>query len=55
MSPGKKEITQKRVTNLDDFQRDEVFSDCMTVEYFPTAKKLTLELRRKINYRGSVP
>jgi hypothetical protein len=48
---------QKRVTNLHDFEKDvlrrTIFGFYDSGE-FPTAKKLALELRDKINYRGSV-
>jgi hypothetical protein len=55
--PGKKHNMQKRVTKLDDFEKDvlrrTIFGFCDSGE-FPTAKKPSLELRDKINYKGSV-
>lgn len=56
-SPRKHINVPKRVTNLDDFQKDVVRR---TIFYFydngkfPTADKLTVLLRKKINYSGSV-
>jgi hypothetical protein len=56
-SPGKKHNMQKRVTNLDDFEKDvlrrTIFGSYDSGEFL-TANKLALELRDKINYRGSV-
>jgi hypothetical protein len=55
MSPGKKHNIQKRVTNLDDFEKDVLRGE------FPMAKKLSLELKdwfvnRFLNYleEGSI-
>jgi hypothetical protein len=55
-SPGKKHNMGGGVTNLDDFEKDvlrrSIFGFYDSGE-FPTAKKHTLEMRDKINYRGS--
>jgi hypothetical protein len=56
--PGKKHNMQTRITNLDDFEKDvlrrTIFGFCDSGEFPTAAKKLALELRDKINYKGSV-
>jgi hypothetical protein len=51
MPPGKKQSMQKSVMNLDNPEKCFRFYD---KEKLPTAKKLTLELRYKINYSSCV-
>ena len=56
-SPGKKHIKPRLKTALDDFQKD-VLRRTILQFYddgqYPTAKKLTIAMREKINYKGSV-
>lgn len=57
VSPRKHINTPKRVTNLDDFEKDifrRTIFDFYDKGEFPTAKKITLALREKISYNGSV-
>ena len=56
-SPGKTHNVQKTVTEVDDFQKD-VLRRRILKYYdegqYPTAKKLTFDMREEINYKGSV-
>lgn len=57
MSPSKHINIPKRVTNLDDFQKDVLHRTVFRYHdkgKFLTAKKVTSALREKIVYKGSV-
>lgn len=56
-SPGKRHDRPKSKTNLDDFEKDVLRRTIMQFYddgQYPTAKKLTMAMREKINYQGSI-
>ncbi|PSN51218.1 hypothetical protein C0J52_13671, partial [Blattella germanica] len=56
-SPGKRHDRPKIKTDLDDFEKDVLRRTIMQFYddgQYPTAKKLTMAMREKINYQGSI-